>query len=153
MVRSLEMLGAEHPVQIRPVEMTRGNLAATFSGGLLGMILWRRHWLLGILGGSALGSNAHAVSTGRRTWKQAARRMGQHVVATAGALAVPSHPAVAYVAAAVAADLVLNGEGHGLLSEWAHHLPRRGGEVEILDAETVTDPQQRKALPAPKVRT
>lgn len=152
MVRSLEMLGAE-TVRIRPVEMTRGNFAASVAGGFLGMILWPRHWLLGILGGSALGSNVHAVSTGRRTWKQAARRMGQHVVATAGSLAVPSHPAVAYAAAAVAADLVLDDEGHGLLSEWAHHLPGREQSGEILDADLVTDPLKQKALPAPKART
>jgi hypothetical protein len=72
------------------------------------------------------------VATGHREWKDAARRVGKHVVATAGALALPSHPAVGYVGAAVAADLLLDGKGGGLIEEFAHYAGIESGQPEVV---------------------
>ncbi len=107
----------------------------------------RSHPVLAFLGFSAVAGNAHAVATKERTWKQAAERVGRHVVAVAGSLAMPKHPVVGYVAGAVAADLLLDDDKHsGILDEWAHYAGVR--EARPVTAEVVSS--TKAALPAPE---
>jgi hypothetical protein len=119
-----DRLGADsqpaHP-RWAPPPLSWSASAIAIAAGVAGALLWRKHRVLGFLGLSALASNAHAVAAGDRTWKVGAERVGRHVVATAGSLALPSHPAIGYVAAAVAAELLLDDKEGGLLVEWAHY--------------------------------
>jgi hypothetical protein len=134
-----DLLGAELPaVAARPLSLSRGVVA--LGAGALGALVFRRHPALAFLNAAALASNAHAVATGDRTTKDAIKRMGRHVVATAGSLALPSYPVIGYVAGAVAADLLIDGEGGGIIEEWARYedvvdAPRE----DVIDAEIVTD--------------
>lgn len=142
---SLELLGAETPpprsklpARLRPV--TRANLLASIAGGVAGLLAWRRHPVLGFLGGSVLANSTHDVATGERTWVQAGERVGQAVVATASSLALPSHPALGYVAGAVASSFLINEDGDGFLQEWAHRTRRlKADDPNVIDAE-VTPP-------------
>ena len=123
----LDLLGADIPPPPRPLSLL--NVGVALGCGAVGAALWRNHRVLGFLGAAALGSNAHAVATGHREWKDAARRLGKHVVATGGALALTSHPAIGYIGGAVAADLLLDGKGGGLLEEFAHYTGIQEAEV------------------------
>lgn len=137
-MNGLDWLGAAEPKprpKLRPV--SKANLLAGLAGGLAGGVLWRKHPVLGVLGGYALTSSVHDVATGERTLTQAGERVGQAVVATAGSLALPSHPAIGYVAAAIAANLLIDEEGTGLLQEWAHRAKRLRDRPEVIDAEVV----------------
>lgn len=131
----LDILGADEIKNLaRPISWS--STAVSAGVGVLGALAWRRHPVLGFLGASALASNVHAVAAGDRGWKAAGKRMGKHLVAVAGALALPSHPAVGYVAGAVAGELLLDGDGSGIVEEWAHYAGVRDApqKIEILDA-------------------
>lgn len=114
---AFDLVGAEPPVRshVRPA-------VVSLIAGFFGSILWRRHPVLGFLHAVALADNGQALAAGERTWKQAAGDVGKHVVATAGSLALPSHPAIGYVAAAVAADLLVDGRGGGILERMFEHV-------------------------------
>lgn len=130
-----DYLGAEEIKPAKP-SLTRALLAV--AAGLVGSRLVPRHPVLAFLGASALASNAHAVATGEKPWQVAVRRMGCHLVATAGSLALPKHPAIGYVAAAIAGDLVLDGKGGGVLEEWMHGKQKiEVSEKTPIDAEIV----------------
>lgn len=131
----LDFIGAA-PDAKQPHPLSLVDVGIALAAGAAGAALWRGHRVLGFLGASALGSNAHAVATGRRGWKDAARRLGKHVVATGGALALTSHPAIGYVGGAVAADLLLDGNGGGLLEEFAHYTGIQETETVKLVPET-----------------
>lgn len=148
---SLDLLGAESPTQPvvhrhRPRLSLAGSLLS-IGAGVVGSVLWRKHPVLGFLGASAVAGNVHAAATGDQTWREAGERMGRHVVATAGSLALPAHPALGYVAAAFAADLLLDDKGGGVFSEWAHHIAKREPEVIDVtpaDAKTLAKPPAKK---------
>lgn len=127
-----DILGAELPKRQLPVTRTLIALGA----GALGAMLVPKHPVLAFLGTAAAASNAHAVVAGERDWKAAVKRMGRHVVATVGSLSVPKYPAMGYVAGAVAADMLIDGEGGGLIEEFTAYegitSPSRG---EVIDAE------------------
>lgn len=130
----LDTLGAEpagglhHPISWPSTVVSLG-------AGAVGALLSRKHPVLGFLGASALASNVHAVAAGDRTWRDAGRRIGKHVMAVAGSLAMPTHPAVGYVAGAVAGDLLIDGEGGGIVEEFAHYAGVREApqKIEIVD--------------------
>lgn len=131
---SLDFIGATSPAlpphALPPIVMSAGV-------GILGAVLWRAHPVLGFLGASALASNAYDLATRRQTWKQTGLRVGKHVAAVAGSLALHSHPAIGYVAGAVAADLLIDGKGGGVMEEWAHRTGLAPGQPEIIDAVAV----------------
>jgi hypothetical protein len=135
-----DLLGAE-AVAPRP-SLSAKRTALAIAAGALGAVLVPKHPVLAFLNAAALASNAHAAAVEERTWSDAFRRMGRHVVATAGSLAMPKYPAIGYVAGAVAADLFIDGEGGGIIEEWADFegvskpKPKYG---EIIDAEIVSD--------------
>lgn len=111
-MRDLDMLGAD--LQRPPAPAWR-KAAVAAAGAVAGALLWRRHRVLGFLGGGALAGNAYAVATSERSLTSATRRLGQHVMATVGALSLPSHPALGYVGGVVAGSILLNGDdGYGL---------------------------------------
>lgn len=141
----LDLLGAERRRVVRP--LSASSLAIAVGGGLIGCFAWRKHPVLGFMGGAALTANTHALIAGHRTWKDAATRVGQHVVATAGSLALPAHPAFGYVAAAVAADLLVDGKDGGIIEEWAHHAGADDSTIIDVEAEGEESANQPKALP------
>lgn len=113
-------LGAARPFAPATMqEPSRATALATVAGAVFGSLLWRQHPVLGLLGGAAAAGSAAEVALGEATWQEGASRVGKHLVAATGSLALPTHPALGYVAAAVAADLLLDGEGGGVL-ERAH---------------------------------
>lgn len=132
-VSGFDILGADVP---RPqLSWTRTTVALL--AGTVGAIVVKKHPVLAFLGLSAAASNTHAVLSGERTLKAAIKRMGRHVVATAGSLSVPKYPAMGYVAGAVAADLLIDEEGGGIIEEFMNYegikSTLRGGDV--IDAE------------------
>lgn len=132
---SLHLLGVESIE--RPIRrLSRSGAVVSLAGLAAGALLWREHPVLGAFGGAALASNVHGLATRRLTWREAGTDLGRHVVATAGSLALPRHPAIGYMAAAIAAELLIDGEGGGLVERAAQHItgPRR---VEVIDAEVV----------------
>ncbi len=130
----LDILGAE-PAGGMVRQVSLSSTAVSLGVGALGAFLSKKHPVLGFLGASALASNIHAVAAGDRTWRNAGRRIGKHVMAVAGSLAMPKHPAVGYVAGAVAGDLLIDGDGSGIVEEWAHYAGVRDvpQKVEIVD--------------------
>lgn len=127
-----DILGAELPHRKLPVTRTLLALVA----GALGAVTVKKHPVLAFLGTAALASNAHAVAVGERSIKQAVQRLGRHVVATAGSLSVPKYPAMGYVAGAVAADMLIDGEGGGLIEEFTDYEGIRSSiKGEVIDAE------------------
>lgn len=133
MISGFDLLGAERAIA-RPMSFGRGALA--IGAGLVGALLIRKHPVLAFLNAAALASNTHAVITNDRTVKGAIKRMGRHVVATAGSLALPKHPAMGYVAGAIAADLLIDDEGGGIIEEWADYEGVRSTpKKEIIDAK------------------
>lgn len=131
----LDLLGADEIPKRTKVTfgLTKHAARDTFAlvAGVVGAFVGRKHPVLSFLGASATASNVHAVATGDRSVKNAARRLGRHVVATASSLTLPSHPVIGYMAGAVAADLLLNDEDGGLVGEFV----RVTGTDGILDAE------------------
>jgi hypothetical protein len=140
-----DLLGAELAPDHVHLSWTRSTVA--LAAGTVAALLWRKHPVLAFLGAAAVTSNAHAAAVGDRTWRGAMRKLGRHIVATAGSLALPTYPAIGYIAGAVAGDLLIDGDGGGIIEEWAQHAgveePRR---VEIVDVTPVKPDNQTKAL-------
>lgn len=111
----IDLLGAEPVLMARKVSLSRTVFAGL--AGFIAAALTPKHPVLAFIGVGALASNAHAVATGDRTLKQAMRRMGRHVIATAGSLALPPFPLIGYGAGAVAGELLFDGEGGGIIEE------------------------------------
>jgi hypothetical protein len=122
--------------------MSWGRGAFALAAGALGAVLVPKHPVLAFLGSAAAASNVHAVAQGDRTWKASVKRMGRHVVATVGSLSVPKHPLLGYIAGAVAADLLIDGEGGGIIEEFTdyegigHRAPDYGDVIEAEFVET-----------------
>jgi hypothetical protein len=112
----LDQLGADDATKRTPLTFRRSLIAV--AAGAASALLVPKHPVLAFLNGAALASNAHAVATGERTWKAAIKRMGRHVVATAGSFAMPKYPAFGYVAGAIAGDMLIDDEGGGIIEEW-----------------------------------
>jgi hypothetical protein len=128
-VIGLDYLGAVPLVQKPRIQW--GRTALTLAAGTIGALVFRKHPVLAFIDAAALASNTHAVITGDKTLKNAVRRMGCHVVATAGSLALPSYPAIGYVAGAIAGDLLLDGEGGGIVEQLTHN------DNKMIEAEIV----------------
>lgn len=142
----LDLLGAQPAAQ--PRKMPRSRFALAVAAGAIGALLVPKHRVLAFLNVAALTSNAHAVVKRERTWKDAVRRMGRHVVATAGALAMPGGAVmrgVGYVGGAVAADLLIDGEGGGIIEEWERYEGVTSPK-DVIDATVVDVQPQTKAL-------
>lgn len=132
MKHGFDILGAEKPPRQIPMKRTMIALAA----GAIGAVLVKKHPVLAFLGTAAAASNTHAVLAGERTVKQAIQRMGKHIVATAGSLSVPKYPVMGYVAGAVAADLLIDGEGGGIIEEFTSYEGIRSTlRGDVIDAE------------------
>lgn len=130
----LSLLGADAAVN-RP---QRQRVTLAVAAAAVSALLFRKsHPVLAAIGGAALASNVHAVATGERSWKVAAKRLGRHAAAAAGSLAMPKYPAIGWLGAAAAANMLIAGEGDGVLDEWVGSAKHywRGGEV--IDAEIV----------------
>jgi len=143
-VSGFDMLGAEELRPSRQISWTRSAMAIT--AGAVAAVLVPTHPVLAFLDVAAAVSNAHAVAVGERTVKDAIKRMGRHVVATVGSLSVPKYPAMGYVAGAVAADLLIDGEGGGIIEEIADYegvrsSPRKDA-IDVDFVETKTPGQQ-----------
>jgi len=137
------MLGAEPAVQHHQFSWSRGTIAVV--AGVLGAIVLRRsHPVLGFLNFSALASNTHAVVKKERRWQDAGRRMGRHFIATAGSLALPKYPIIGYVAGAVGADMLIDGEGSGVIEEWSRYTGI--GNKDVIDVDYVEEPQTALAV-------
>ena len=119
-MNTLEMLGAEEQTE----HLWWHPLAASAAAGAFGALVWRSHPVLACLLGLSLGRNTYGVVVKERTWQEAVRKFGQHITATAGALALPKHPVVGYLAGAVAGDVLIDGKGGGLLDQWARSLKK-----------------------------
>jgi hypothetical protein len=132
-INGFDYLGAE---LVKPAPMSWGRGILALAAGALGAVLVPKHPMLAFLNTAALASNVHAVAKGERTAKDAIKRMGRHVVATAGSLALPKYPAMGYVAGAIAAELLIDGEGGGIIEEWSDYEGiRNTPKREVLDAE------------------
>jgi len=132
-----DVLGAE-VIKAPSREIPWGRSALAIGAGAIAAMFVPKHPVLAFLDTAAAVSNAHAVMAGERTWKEAVRRMGKHVVATVGALAVPKYPAMGYVAGAVGADLLIDGEGGGIIEEFTDYEGIRGKAKprgDVIDAE------------------
>lgn len=141
MNNGFDLLGADSPAP-RPIPVGRTVLAV--GAGIIGALLARKHHpMLVFLNVTAATSNVHAAVTKERTWKDAARRMGRHVVATAGSLALPNYPVIGYVGAAIAADLLIDGEGGGMIEEFSNYEGIR--DRDVIDAKFTVEP----AAPTP----
>lgn len=130
-----DLLGAE---SVKPA-LSFKRMTVALAAGALGAVLVPRHPVLAFMNAAALASNVQAVEEGERTWPQAIKRMGRHIVATAGSLALPTHPGIGYVAGAIAADLFIDHEGGGLIEEWADFEGVSTPDPNIIDAEIVSD--------------
>jgi hypothetical protein len=140
-----DMLGAELPTKPAPLSWSRTAIAVV--AGAVAAAVVKKHPVLAGLGAAALASNIHAVAQGDRSLKDAAKRMGRHMVATVSSLSVPKYPAAAYAAGAVAGDLLFDGQGGGMLDEIMDYegirAPFRG---DVIDAEFTEIPSNTKAL-------
>jgi len=138
-LNGFDLLGAEPPVTPAPrLSVSRTVLA--LAAGALGAVVVRKHPTLGFLNAAALASNIHAVATEDRTMFDAIKRMGRHIVSSAGSLALPKHPVIGYVAGAVAADLFIDDAGGGIFEEWARREDiTNDNKPDVIDAELVTD--------------
>lgn len=144
----LDLLGVETQPALRsPVALSKAmrEVGIALGGGVIGLLAWRPHPILGLLTGAVLAGNAHAVVTKDKTWKQAAKRVACHGVAVAGSLAVPAFPGTAYVATAIAANLLIDSEG--IAAEWKHYRDSRDIEdAEVIDVTPVKPDHETKAL-------
>lgn len=106
-----DMLGARegflNPREAASAGDSWAAVAATLAGGAAGALVWRRHPVLGLLNGFALGGNTARVLTGEIPIRRAAENLGAHAIATAVSLGLPSHPAIGYVAGAASANIFL----------------------------------------------
>jgi hypothetical protein len=134
--------------------MSLARVAIALSAGAVGALLTPKHRVLAFLDVAAAASNVHAVALGERTWQDAIRRMGRHVVATVGALSVPkSIAAGGYIAGAIAGDMLFDGEGGGIIEELANYegVVGKKSSRDVIDAEFREVTPSSKALA--KVRT
>lgn len=113
--------GLDRPADLSISEKVAREALPAVVGGLAAFIARGSHPFLAFLGVSALAGNVQAVLRGERTPKEAALRMGRHAIATATALATPSHAWLGYVGGAFAADLLFDGKGDGIVDEWARY--------------------------------
>jgi hypothetical protein len=132
-----DLLGAE---AVKP-SLSVKRLALAVTAGALGAVLVPKHPILAFFNGAALASNVLAVEEGERSWPDAFKRLGRHLVATAGSLALPKYPGIGYVAGAMAADLFIDREGGGIIEEWADFegVAPTAPNDNIIDAEIVSD--------------
>lgn len=79
----LDLLGVDPlpTASAAPARASFTGMGIAVAAGTAGALLVRSHPVLAFLGFSAVAGNAHAVATKERTWKQAAERVGRHVVA------------------------------------------------------------------------
>lgn len=114
----LDILGDVGPisyVSIGGYKVAFRSLAALV-GGAAGAFLWRRHRVLGALGGLAVGRNAAGLFKSEITLREAAESLGTHAVAIFASLKMPKGaivPALGYLgggAAAGAAVAAIRGE-------------------------------------------
>jgi hypothetical protein len=105
---SLAALAAE-PTQEPEVKPNGQSwvVGATVGGGIAGCLLWKEHPILGMLDGFAVGGNFSRVVLRQIPVRRAAENLGAHLVATTGALALPSYPALGYLSGVVASNLFL----------------------------------------------
>jgi hypothetical protein len=131
-----DLLGAE-ALEPAPKKFVWTRSALAIAAGAVAASVFKRHPVLAFLDTAAAVSNAHAVYVGERTWRDAAKRMGRHVVATVGSLTVPKYPAAGYVAGAVAGDLLFDGEGGGIIDEIANYEGIKSSKPrgDVIDAE------------------
>lgn len=127
MTNGLDCLGAEEAP--RPRKLPTKRLIFALGAGALGALFVPKHRVLGFLNAAALASNIDAVHMKERTWKEAVKRVGRHLVATAASLAMPRHPAIGYVGGAIAADLLIDDEGGGIIEEWSEYEGIRDRDV------------------------
>lgn len=140
-MEGFDLLGAELPP--KQMTWTRGILAV--AAGAVAATLVPKHPFLAALGAASIASNAHAVAKGERTAKQALRRMGRHVIATAGSLALPKYPAIGWGAGFISSGFILD-EEDSLLAEWsASEKSEKKKDDSIIDAEFTEKPDT-KAL-------
>ena len=128
-LNGLDVLGVNVPPPGSP--SLRWRTVAAIAGGAIGLLGWRRHRVLGALGGLALGRNGYAFVKKEISWREAAESLVPHGAAIAGSLSFQSHPAIAYVGFGVLASAAIEaargklGERvreiipHGLLEEKA----------------------------------
>jgi len=135
-VQGFDYMGAEE-LQLQPPRVTWQRVVVSLVAGVLGSRLFPKHPVLSFLGSAALASNVHAAATGEKSWYGAIRRVGCHVVATAGSLALPKHPAIGYVAGAIAGDLLLDGEGGGIVEEWMRGRKQKSIDVQLVEMQPV----------------
>lgn len=122
-MESLDYFGVDEPTeQIALADKVASAALPAAVGAVAALLSRNSHPILAFLGASALVSNTQAVLRGERTPKEAAQRMGRHVIASAAALASPVYPLPAYLAGAFAADLLFDGHGDGVLDEWARYV-------------------------------
>lgn len=146
-----DLLGAE-VIKPAPKKFMWTRTALAVAAGAVAASVFKKNPVLAFIDTAAAVSNVHAVYTGERTWKQAAKRMGRHVVATVGSLSVPKYPAAGYVAGAVAGDLFFDGEGGGIFDELsdihANGNSNKKPDGDVIDAEftEITPDNNTKAM-------
>ena len=116
-MNGLELLGVERPSRRPSVQAILTRYLVAGGAGVIAAVYVPAHPVLAGLGTAAAVSNTYAAIQGERSWKQALTRMGGHVVATAGALALPAAPAIGWIAGAIAAELIFDGKGGGMLDD------------------------------------
>jgi len=103
-VNGLLVLGADEP----PRENNSLKLAAGLLGGVLLGALWGKHRALGVLNGFALGNNLSRIWLREISLRRGVENVGAHLVATAGSLALPSHPVIGYLAGALGGSMFIH---------------------------------------------
>lgn len=114
-----DSFGAEEVPKKNPMPVQRSALA--LGSGILGALIFRKHPVLGFIGASTIAANADAAYRKDKTPREAVQRVGQYLVGIIGALALPQHPALAFVGGFIAADALIDGEGGGVIEEWAEY--------------------------------
>jgi hypothetical protein len=137
-MNGFDLLGVE---PLRKPTVSVGRTALAIAAGAVGAMLAPKHPVLAFLGTAALASNTHAVLKQERSFKDACKRMGRHLVASAGSLALPKYPAMGYIAGAVAGDLLIAGDGGGIIDEWTDYegIRKTPPREDVIDAEIVSD--------------
>jgi hypothetical protein len=115
---TLEILGAVSPVPPQATQAivksdsqqlavwTKKSILPGLAVGAVGSFLWKKHPVLGFLGGMVLGGNASSLMQGGGERRNAALTLGAAGVAIYASLKYRKHPALAYVGAGTAASLL-----------------------------------------------
>jgi hypothetical protein len=140
-MEGLSLLGVERVPRKPSVAQIFTRYLVAAGAGALASVYVPSHPVLAAINTAAAVSNTYAAIQGERTWGKAATRMGRHVVATAGALALPVAPVVGWLAGAIAGELIFDGKGGGLLEDFVA-ADRRG---DVIDGE-LADDDNSKAL-------